>query len=96
MASLLPAPFGVFEVAARLSCLGFEPEQGLTPAAGCFPFRRLEPTVLDGQQPDIVRTVQHRVGISFPPIMCFGPSEALHEPFLTSSAPPRASVRASG
>jgi len=64
--SLLPAPFGLFAVAARLSCLGFEPDQGLTPAAGWLPFRRLEPTLLDGQQPNTVRTVQHRVGVSFP------------------------------
>jgi hypothetical protein len=66
VASLLPAPFGLFTVAARLLSLGFEPERDLTPAARWSPFRCLEPTLSDWQQPSMVRMLPQPVGVSFP------------------------------
>jgi len=66
VASLLPAFFGLFAVAARLKFLGLEAEQDLTPPVRRSLFRRLEPTLSDGQQPNLARMPQQPGGVSFP------------------------------
>ena len=66
MASPLPAVFGLLALAGRLSCSGFEPEQGLTPTVQWPFFRHLDPPLTDWEQFAIGRKLRHPRGVYLP------------------------------